>query len=231
MNETRKILVVEDDPAVQILLTHNMHKNGWKVEVAASGEAALLAVSAFKPDMILLDVMLPGIDGLEVCRQIKSYSKTSSIPIILLSALGREPDVVAGLKHGADDYVTKPFSLELLYARMDAVLRRMPEQDDPEKSRLITVHNLQIDPLRYTVKVDNQSVALTQNDFLVLSLLASQPGRPFSRQKILETAHGKNNKVSERSVDVQVVGIRRKIGSAGHFIETVRSVGYRMSEE
>ncbi|VGO21399.1 response regulator transcription factor [Pontiella sulfatireligans] len=231
MNHARKILVVEDDPAVQQLLQHNMQKRAWEVEVADSGEAALLAVASFSPDMILLDVMLPGIDGLEVCRQVKSYSKTSSIPVILLSALSQESDVVSGLEQGADDYVVKPFSLHILHARIDAVLRRSHYHESDGESEIIAVHNLEIDPVRYSVKVSGDKVDLTQNDYLVLKLLASQPGRPFSRQEIIEAAHGKDSNVSERSVDVQVVSIRRRIGSAGQFIETVRRVGYRLKEE
>lgn len=227
----RKMLLIEDDPSVQELVKVNLEKNDWSVRIVGSGEAALLAVSGLEPDLILLDVMLPGLDGIEVCRQLRHYSKTRSTPIIMLSALSREEDIVEGLRQGADDYITKPFGLDELRARIDTVMRRstcMPHAPDMETIR---IHNITIDPLRYVVEVEGSKVDLTRNDFRVLLLLARQPGRVFSRMDIIIGVHGRDPAISERSVDVQIVGLRRKIDPEGRIIETVRGVGYRIREE
>jgi two-component system phosphate regulon response regulator PhoB len=226
----RKMLIVEDDSALQELLKVNLEKNNWEVQVADSGEAALLAVSALNPDLVLLDIMLPGLDGIEVCRQLRKYAKTRSTPIIILSALSQEKDIVAGLKHGADDYITKPFSMDELHARIDSVLRRSSGSKEAEPE-VIRIHNLVIDPLRYSAEVNGKRVVLTRNDFRTLVLLARHPGRVFSRRDIIESVHGGHTSISERSVDVQIVGLRRKIDPQGILIETVRGVGYRMKEE
>jgi two-component system phosphate regulon response regulator PhoB len=230
MEAVQKILVVEDDPTLQELLLFNLEKDRWQVTVADSGEDALLKVVDLLPDMILLDIMLPGVDGQQVCRQVRRYPKTSTIPIIMISALGQDKDVMAGLEMGADDYVVKPFNTDVLRARIDAVMRRTinrPAEDTPVP---IAIHNLDIDPLCFTVKVDGEVVTLTHTDFLILQLLAGEPGRVFTRRQIIEAAHERDVDISDRSVDVQIVGLRRKIGSAGKFIETVRGVGYRMKE-
>jgi two-component system phosphate regulon response regulator PhoB len=223
--------VVEDDPSVQELLKANLVKHDWDVQVAASGEAALLAVSGLNPDLVLLDIMLPGLNGIEVCRQLRGYPKTSKTPIIMLSALGQEEDIIAGLRQGADDYITKPFSFNELYARIDTVMRRSSRALHASEPGVIRIHDLTIDPLRYTVEVSGERVVLTRNDFRALLLLARQPGRVFSRKAIIEAVHGSHASISERSVDVQVVGLRRKVDPRGELIETVRGVGYRMKEE
>ncbi len=228
--QLRRILVVEDDLALQELLLFNLEKDGWEVTLADSGETALLNVVDLLPDMIILDLMLPGVDGKQVCQQVRRYPKTSTIPIIMISAMGQDKDVVAGLEMGADDYVAKPFSPDVLRARIDAVLRRCDVQSADEGPTPISIHNLDIDPLRFTVKVDGKSVELTHTDFLILQLLAGEPGRVFTRRQIIDAAHDRDVGISERSVDVQIVGLRRKIGSAGRYIETVRGVGYRMKE-
>lgn len=226
MASNRKVLVVDDESSVQHLLAFNMEKAGWEVKTVDSGEAALLAVADFDPDLVLLDVMLPGVGGLAVCQQIKCYPKTRGIPVIMLSARNQEADVIAGLEKGADDYITKPFSINVLMAKIDTVLRRnLQVKVEPEAIR---IHNLLIDPVRYTVRVDGKDAKLTRNDFRVLHLLASHPGRVFSRQDIIAAAHDGDCSVSDRSVDVQIVGIRRKIG---RIVETVRGVGYRLKEE
>ncbi|MEA2068707.1 MAG: response regulator transcription factor [Verrucomicrobiota bacterium] len=228
----RKMLVVEDDPSVQELLKVNMEKVGWEVQLADSGEAALLVVSKLDPDLILLDVMLSGLGGIEVCRQLRRYPQTRETPVIMLSALSQEKDIVAGLRDGgADDYVTKPFNLNVLHAKIDALLRRSIKESRETKPETLRIHNLCIDPLRYAVEVDGEKVELTRNDFRALLMLARQPGRVFSRTDIIVGVHGKNPSISERSVDVQIVGLRRKIDPRGKLIETVRGVGYRMKEE
>ncbi len=230
VTQKHNILVVEDDIALQELLLFNLKKDGWEVALADSGEDALLKVVDLLPDMIILDLMLPGVDGKQVCQQVRRYPKTSSIPIIMISAKGQDRDVVAGFEAGADDYVAKPFSPDVLLARIDAVLRRCHERPEDKGPAPIAIHNLDIDPLCFTVKVDGEPVALTHTDFLILQLLASEPGRVFTRRQIIDAAHDKDVAISERSVDVQIVGIRRKIGTAGRFIETVRGVGYRLKE-
>lgn len=228
--QTRKILVVEDDLPVQELLQFNLEKDGWDVTMADSGETALLKVVDLLPDVIILDLMLPGVDGKQVCQQVRRYPKTSAIPIIMISALGQDTDVVGGLELGADDYLVKPFSPDVLRARIDAVLRRYDAHPVDAESIPISIHNLDIDPLCHSVKVDGVPVVLTHTDFLILQLLAGEPGRVFTRRQIIDAAHEKDVSISERSVDVQIVGIRRKIGKAGRFIETVRGVGYRLKE-
>lgn len=230
MNETRRILVVEDDPALQELLSFNLKKDGWDVTLADSGETALLKVVDLLPEMIVLDLMLPGVDGRQVCSQVRRYPKTRSIPIIMISAMGQDNDVVAGLELGADDYIVKPFSPDVLRARIDAVLRRCSERAEEEGPEPISIHNIDIDPLRFTVKVDGEPAVVTHTDFLILQLLAAEPGRVFTRRQIIDAAHDRDVSISERSVDVQIVGLRRKIGRAGRYIETVRGVGYRLKE-
>lgn len=230
LKQAHKILVVEDDLALQELLLFNLEKNGWDVTLADSGEAALLKVVDRLPDLIVLDLMLPGVDGKQVCQQVRRYPKTSTIPIIMISAMGQDQDVVGGLEMGADDYIVKPFSPGVLLARIDAVLRRCADRPSDPGPVPISIHNLDIDPLCFTVKVDGESVVLTHTDFLILQLLASEPGRVFTRRQIIDAAHEKDVSISERSVDVQIVGLRRKIGKSGRFIETVRGVGYRLKE-
>lgn len=230
MNHAGKLLLVEDDPAVQELLQVNLSKDGWVITTADSGETALLKVAELVPDLIVLDLMLPGMDGKQVCQQVRRYPKTSMIPIIMMSALSQDADVVAGLEMGADDYVTKPFNLEVLRARIQAVLRRSNEQQEETLDTPICVHNMVIDPKCFITKVNDLPVPLSHTDFLVLQLLAAEPGRVFTRRKIIEAGHGKDVEISDRSVDVQIVGLRRKIGSAGKYIETVRGVGYRLKE-
>ena len=230
MEPAGKALIVEDDLALQKLLQVTLDKDGWTTYVADSGENALLKVVDLEPDIIVLDVMLPGMDGRQVCRQVRSYPKTSGIPIIMLSALGQDEDIVNGLNLGADDYIAKPFSPDVLRARIQAVLRRSGDRTEEPLPEVASVHNLEIDPVCFTTKVDGHPVALSHTDFLVLYLLAREPGRVFTRRQIIEAGHGKDVDVTDRSVDVQIVGLRRKIGSAGRYIETVRGVGYRLKE-
>jgi two-component system phosphate regulon response regulator PhoB len=227
--EKAKILVVEDEAPIQELLRFNLERKNYRVHVAESGEAALAEVGAFMPDLILLDIMLPGADGLEVCRQIKASPKTKHIPIIMLTALSEEADIVAGLELGADDYVTKPFSPRVLLARVKAALRRRvlePSSDDG----IVSIHGIEIDASRHKVVVDERKIVLTSTEFKVLQLMAGQPGRVFTRYQIVDAVHGEDYPVTDRSVDVQIVGLRKKLGDAGRFIETVRGIGYRFRE-
>lgn len=229
--EKVKILVVEDEAPIQELLQFNLERVKYKVKIADSGEEALKQATKFNPDLILLDIMLPGTDGLEVCKTLKSSSKTENIPIIMLTALCEEADIVTGLELGADDYITKPFSPRVLLARVKAALRRPNSADADKTEELISIHNIIIDLSRHRVTVDSTEITLTHTEFKVLKLMTTQPGRVFTRYQIVDAVHGEDYPVTDRSVDVQIVGLRKKLGEAGNYIETVRGIGYRFKEE
>jgi len=227
------ILVVEDEADIRELVRYNLEREGYVVHQAGSGEEALRFIRSRKPDVILLDLMLPEIDGLEVCRRLKNDQDCRHIPVIMLTAKGEESDVVAGLELGADDYVTKPFSTRVLIARIRAVLRRhaaAPDEGD-RASEPIQAHNIMIHPGRREVLVDGEPVDLTHTEFEVLRFLARRPGWVFTRYQIVDAVHGNDYAVTERSVDVQIVGLRKKLGEAGKYINTVRGVGYRFQEQ
>ena len=224
-----KILIVEDEEDVQELIRYNLEKNGYLSESAVDGKAALSKIRSSKPDLILLDLMLPKIDGLQVCRSLKGDAATSDIPVVMLTAKGTEADIVTGLEMGADDYITKPFSPRILLARIKAVLRRRSEP--PTEKKVIRVHDLEIDSGRHRVYVDGKESELTMTEFKMLQFLAARPGWVFTRYQIVDAVHGTDYPVTDRSVDVQVVGLRKKLGKAGEYIETVRGVGYRFREE
>ena len=224
-----KILVVDDEEDILELVRFNLDKEGFKVICSASGEDALVKARRESFDIIILDLMLPGIDGLEVTRKLKGDTDTRGVPIVMLTAKGEESDVVAGLELGADDYITKPFSPRILVARVRAVLRRKAlEPFDHRKA--ITIHELDIHPGRRSVSADGQPVELTYTEFQVLSLLARRPGWVFTRSQIVDAVRGDDYPVTDRSVDVQIVGLRKKLGRYGKYIETVRGVGYRFRE-
>lgn len=224
-----KILVVDDEEDILELLKVNIVREGYRVLAAAKGERALEIAASEIPDMIILDLMLPGIDGLEVARILKSKDKTKLIPIIMLSAKGDESDIVSGLELGADDYVTKPFSPKVLVARMRAVLRRKSDESSDENIT-VRLHGMVIDPQRREVWINDKFVDLTFTEFQVLYFLAKRPGWVFTRSQIVDAAKGDNYAVTDRSVDVQIVGLRKKMGETGKYIQTVRGVGYRFKE-
>ena len=223
------ILLVEDERDILEVVRYNLAREGYAIREAETGEDALLMAAAEAPDLMLLDLMLPKIDGLEVCRRMKADPSTAAVSVIMLTAKGEESDIVTGLELGADDYITKPFSPRVLLARVRAVLRRrgqaLPAEDDS-----IAVNNLVIHPGRHEVLVDNERVVLTSTEFKVLHYLARRPGWVFTRYQIVDAVHGQDYAVTDRSVDVQIVGLRRKLGAAGDLIETVRGVGYRFRE-
>lgn len=223
------VLIIEDDPDIRELTRYNLTQEGYAVREAADGGEGLEQAQAGPVDLILLDLMLPGMDGLEVCRRIRSSEELRNIPVIMLTAKGEEVDVVSGLEVGADDYVTKPFSPRVLIARIRAVLRRQ-ETEEPEESGVIRVHNIMIHPARHEVRVDDEPTDLTRTEFDVLRYLAQRPGWVRTRSQIVDAVHGDLYPVTERSVDVQIVGLRKKLGDAGKLIETVRGVGYRFKE-
>lgn len=225
----QKILVVDDEADILELVGYNLARDGYQVKGALTGEKALTEVVDNLPDLILLDLMLPGVDGLDVCRKLKSNSKTSQIPIIMLTAKGEDADVVTGLELGADDYITKPFSPRVLLARVRAVLRRRQIQEDGEEV-VVNIHGLSIDPARHEVILDRKPITLTATEFRLLHFLARRPGWVFTRDQIIGSVKGQDYPVTDRSVDVQIVGLRKKLGEAGRLIETVRGVGYRFRE-
>ncbi|MEW5994233.1 MAG: response regulator transcription factor [Candidatus Zixiibacteriota bacterium] len=224
-----RILVIEDEQDILELVTYNLAKEGYQVSGVTTGEDGLKAARSEQPELIVLDLMLPDIDGLDVCKILKHDARTDGIPIVMLTAKGEEADIVTGLELGADDYITKPFSPKVLIARIRALLRRRATGQLGE-SDTIRVHDLTITPGRHEVLVGNKPVSLTLTEFKILHALARKPGWVFTRYQIVNAAHGEDTIVTDRSVDVQIVGLRRKLGTAGKYIETVRGVGYRFRE-
>jgi two-component system alkaline phosphatase synthesis response regulator PhoP len=224
-----KILVVDDEEDILELLKFNLSREGYRVFCASSGEKGLKNAREELPDVVVLDLMLPGIDGLQVTRRMKEDKTTKDIPIVMLTAKGEEADIVTGLELGADDYVTKPFSPRVLVARIRAVLRRKMKSP-PEEDAVIRIHDLVIHPGRREVLVDEKPVELTFTEFGILNFLVRRPGWVFTRGKIVDAVRGDDYYVTDRSVDVQIVGLRKKLGRAGKYIETVRGVGYRFKE-
>ena len=225
-----KILVIEDEHDIRELISYNLESEGWDIIKAAKGIEGYAAAKKNIPNLILLDIMLPDIDGLEVCRKLKRDETTKDIPIIMLTAKSEDSDVISGLELGAADYITKPFSPRVLIARLRAVLRRNIETEE-KNSMIIVVHEIQIDIKKHEVIVDGGTINLSATEFAILSHLASNPGWVFSRNQIIDAVRGQNYPVTERSVDVQILGIRKKLGSQGRFVETVRGVGYRIKSE
>lgn len=224
------ILVVDDEEDIIELVKYNLIREGYNITCATSGEEALKIVGSTPPDLIVLDLMLPDIDGLEVTRQLKSNPKTRSVPIVMLTAKGEESDIVAGLELGADDYIAKPFSPRVLVARIRTVIRRQHKKSIDEASK-IQFNDLVIHPGMRSVMLNGEPVQLTFTEFQVLHFLAGRPGWVFTRSQIVDAVRGTNYAVTDRSVDVQVVGLRKKLGACGKYIETVRGVGYRFKEE
>jgi two-component system alkaline phosphatase synthesis response regulator PhoP len=221
-----RILVVEDEEDILELVNYNLTKEGYRAECVTSGEDALRKVKERIYDLIVLDLMLPGVDGLEVCKILKSDSHTAHIPIIMLTAKSEESDIVLGLEFGADDYITKPFSPRVLIARIRSALRRKKKEEQEDVS-VMTIDDLQINPTRYEVFVKGQEVKLTTTEFGILVCLARRPGWVFTRYQIIDAVKGEDYIVTDRAVDVQIVNLRKKLGSLGNLIETVRGVGYR----
>jgi two-component system alkaline phosphatase synthesis response regulator PhoP len=223
----QRILVVDDEEDLLELVRYNLSKEGYQVECVATGEDALKAARRQPPDLIVLDLMLPSVDGLEVCRRLKNDSKTREVPIIMLTAKSEESDMIAGLERGADDYIAKPFSPRVLGARIKALLRRHEAQRQAELETTIDVHELSIHPGRHEVTLAGQPIELTYTEFALLQFLAKRPGWAYTRSQIVDAVKGEDYPVTERSVDVQVAGLRKKLGEFGSYIETVRGVGYR----
>lgn len=221
------ILVVDDEEDILELVQFNLLKDGYRVSGCLNGEDALAKVRQDRPALMILDLMLPGIDGLEVCKRLKADPNTRSISIIMLTARGDEADVVSGLELGADDFIIKPFSPRVLTARVKTVLRR-GQAPILDQTALVTFEELSIDPARHEVRLAKQLIDLTATEFKILHLIVRQPGIVFTRSQIVDLVHGEDYPVTDRSIDVQFVGLRKKLGDYGKYIETVRGVGYRM---
>ena len=224
-----RILVVDDEEDLLELIRYNLSKDGYRVTCVETGEEALEHAARERTDLIVLDLMLPGVDGLEVCRQLKSNTSTRNIPVVMLTAKSEEVDLVTGLEVGADDYITKPFSPRVLLARIRAVLRRqLPPQGDDDET--LGTDELVIHVGRHEVTVGGKSVSLTHTEFRLLQFLARKPGWVFSRSQIVTAVQGDDYPVTDRSVDVQIAGLRKKLGEASRYVETVRGAGYRFKE-
>jgi len=222
-----KILIIEDDRDIVEMVEYNLEEEGYETLSALNGEAGLELARRQHPDLIILDVMLPLIDGFEVCRKLKSNDVTADVPIIILSAKSQETDKVVGLELGADDYVTKPFSPRELIARIRAILRRGRE---PRSARRIERGDVVIDSTRHKVVVRGEEISLSFTEFKLLEILAQRPGVVFSREQILDAVSGYESVVCDRTVDAHVKSLRRKLGKAKDYIETIRGAGYRFKE-
>lgn len=223
-----KILMIEDDSDISELVQYNLEREGYKVFVSANGESGFSQAMTLRPDLIILDLMLPGLDGLSVCRKLRAHPTTAEVPIVMLSAKGEESDVVVGLEMGADDYVTKPFSPKELIARIRAVLRR-PRQSTVVEGRRIT-GPVTLDPERHEAFLRDEPLVLTLAEYKLLSALTSRPGRVFTREQLLEKITGGETYVIDRNIDVHIRAIRKKLGGDADFIQTVRGVGYKCRE-
>lgn len=223
-----RILIVEDERALTDVLTYNLRREGFEVSVAHDGEEGLRKAQTHLPDLIILDLMLPVLNGLEVCRQLRAREYTRNIPVIMLTARAEETDQVVGFSLGADDYVTKPFSVKVLVQRIKALQRRVEGANEP--ADLIEHLGIRVDRVRHQAVMDDQELALTPTEFRLLECMLRQPGRAFTRAQLMDIAIGDGTIVLERTIDVHIKALRRKLGKSGDLIETVRGVGYRFRE-
>jgi two-component system phosphate regulon response regulator PhoB len=229
-----RILIIEDDPEIQEMLTHAFAREGWKLIPALSGEEGLKALQSERVDCVILDIMLPGQDGLKILKKIREMENCRSLPIVMCTARGEETDIVAGLELGADDYVVKPYSPRVLAARIRAGLRRRESGADTVTKKTPTVFQcgqLKLDIERHSVFVDNAPLDLFATEFAILAHFMSHPGIVFTRHKLITAIRGPDYPVTDRSIDVQILGLRKKLGDYGELIETIRGVGYRFKSE
>ena len=227
----RKVVVIEDEPDILEVIDYNLTREGFAVFAASSGDEGLKAILREAPDLVLLDLLLPGLDGIEVCRKLKMDPVTQKIPIIMVSAKGEESDIVLGLGVGADDYVTKPFRPKELIARVKAVLRRGALKDEEAEGERIVRGDLVIDAIRHEVRLDGELISFTATEFRLLHLLAAHPGRVFTRDQLVSRVIGGGAAVIDRNIDVHVRAIRKKLEEHRSLIGTVRGVGYRFQDE
>ncbi len=225
-----RILVVDDEQDILELIRYNLSREGYQLDTVTTGEEALKIARDRHPDLIILDLMLPGIDGLDVCRLLKGETRTAHIPIIMLTAKGEDSDVVTGLELGAEDYMTKPFSPKVLIARVRNILRRKTRTAEEKEVKMVVIEDMKIDPSKHKVTVGKEDIDLTATEFALLMFLAKRPGWVFTRSQIINGVKGDDYPVTDRSVDVQILNLRKKLGTMGEYIETVRGVGYRFKE-
>ena len=225
-----KVVIIEDEPDIIEVMSYNLKREGYQVSASRRGDEGLNLVRNQSPALVLLDLMLPGTDGLSICQQLKADPITRDIPIIIVSAKGEESDVVIGLGLGADDYIAKPFSPRELLARVKAVLRRGPVREDQQKER-IQIKDLMIDTTRHEVVIAGVQVKLAATEFKLLFQLASQPGRAFSREQLLNRVVGEGVIVVDRNIDVHIRSVRKKLGVLSHMVQTIRGVGYRFMDD
>lgn len=226
----KRVLVVDDEKDLVDLITYNLGRNGYEFMSAYNGGDALEIAQRDQPDLILLDLMLPGLDGTEVARRLKSDSRTAQIPIIMLTAKSEETDEVVGLTIGADDYITKPFSIKVVLARINGVLRRAETPQINEETGTLKAGPLSIDSARHEVTVNKELVRLTLTEFKLLSALVTARGRVLTRDQLMDKAMGTDVFVTDRAIDVHITAIRKKLGDASWLVHTVRGVGYRLQE-
>ncbi len=224
------VLVVDDEVDIRDLLRYSLEQEGFNVVMAADGDQALKILKESSVDLILLDLMLPGLPGLELCKQLKRSNATEAIPIIMVTAKSSETDVIVGLELGADDYITKPFSPKEVLARIKAIFRRIDEKKPPENAHELSFESLKMDLSRYEVSVEGKEARLTSTEFKILKCLLGRPGHVFSRDELIDYALGKDISVVDRTIDVHITNLRKKIGTYGVHIESIRSVGYRFRD-
>ena len=228
MSNKGTILVIDDEKDLIELVRYNLEKEGYDAIAASDGQSGLEIAQRHKLDLIVLDLMMPGMDGLEVCRRLRSDARTGRVPLIMLTAKATEADRIVGLELGADDYITKPFSPRELVARVKAILRRTASHAEPEQ--VIRHGDLLIDVVRHEVKFDGKPITLTATEFRILQFLASRPGRVLSRDDIIDAALGRDANVFDRTIDVHITAIRRKLGRGSDQIETIRGFGYKFRD-
>jgi two-component system phosphate regulon response regulator PhoB len=226
VSPSQTVLIVEDEPDIASLIAHNLKREGYRCDCVAAGDAALERIRRQPPDLVLLDRMLPGLSGDEVARILKGDPRTAAIPVVVLTAKSGEDDQLQGFALGAEDYITKPFSMKLLAARVGAVLRR--GRENTEEPDALAAGPIQLQPGRYEVTVSGEVVPLTAAEFRLLRALMSARGRVLSRSRLLDAVSGSMAAVSDRTIDVHVTAIRKKLGEAAGWIQTVRGVGYTM---
>lgn len=224
---THKILIVEDEPDIRELIHFHLYRNKYKVLEAADGNSALKEAHANKPDLIVLDIMIPELDGIEVCKKIREQRSFDNTKIIFLSAKGEEEDILKGLELGADDYITKPFSPKILMAKIKAVLNR----GLPSQRQQIERHAIIIDTTKRKVHISGELINMTVTEYELLKYLMTSPGQVFTRSQIVNAIKGSNHAVTDRSVDTQLVSLRKKMGEKGSLIETVWGIGYRFKDD
>ena len=229
--QPKTVFVIEDEKDIADLISFNLQSRGFEACVFQSGEEALIAIEAQTPDLFLIDRMLPGLDGLALCDQLRSLQRTSEVPIIMLTAKGTEEDVVGGFEAGVDDYITKPFSVKVLLSRIEAVIRRSSQKEGVEELKTKELGGLVLNAQRHEVFVDGKRVNLTQSEFKILELLLNKPGWVFTRGQIVDNIRGVGHAITDRAIDFQMVGLRKKIKPYGSLIETVRGVGYRFKDQ